>query len=64
MLGWPFHILLDFPFHSTEYFPTQIFWPVSDFVFNGTNWANFYIWLPDLAGLLVLFLWRRHQKLS
>ena len=35
MLAWPFHIILDFPFHSKEYFPTKIIWPVSDFSFDG-----------------------------
>ncbi|MAP61886.1 MAG: hypothetical protein CMF82_02925, partial [Candidatus Marinimicrobia bacterium] len=40
MLAWPFHILLDFPFHSKEYFPTPILWPISDYRFDGIPWSN------------------------
>ncbi|MDM8558445.1 hypothetical protein [Candidatus Parabeggiatoa sp. HSG14] len=58
MLGWPFHICLDFPFHSIQYFPTKLFWPFSDFAINGIPWNNLWIWFPNLAGIFVLFIWR------
>ena len=61
MLAWPFHIVLDFPFHSFKYFPTPIFWPLSDFKLDGIPWSHWYIWLPNVAGLIVLFYYRRRQ---
>jgi hypothetical protein len=62
MLAWPFHIMLDFPFHTKAYFPTQIFWPISDFSIDGIAWSNWYIWWPNVAGLVILFYCRRRQK--
>lgn len=58
MLGWPFHILLDFPFHTKAYFPTKLFYPITDFYFDGTPWSNPYIWFPNVAGIIILFIWR------
>lgn len=62
MLGWPFHILLDFPFHSVQYFPTPMFWPISDFKVDGIPWSHWYIWLPNVAGIVVLLLYRHRQR--
>ncbi len=48
MLAWPFHILLDFPFHAHAYFPTKLFWPISNFsltAFRGmSRGSGFPIW--------------------
>lgn len=62
MLAWPFHIVLDFPFHSFKYFPTPIFWPFSDFKIDGIPWSHWYIWLPNVAGLIILFYIRRKRR--
>jgi len=62
MLAWPFHIMLDWPFHSIAYFPTPIFWPVSDFSFDGIPWSTWYIWFPNVAGIVILLYYRRRQK--
>jgi hypothetical protein len=64
MLAWPFHICLDFPFHTARYFPTKIFWPLSDFHFDGISWGSPEVWFPNIAGLIVLFGWRflQHKK--
>ena len=64
MLAWPLHILLDFPFHTVEYFPTPIlfplgeFWPILDIRFDGISWSKSYIWFSNLAGLIILYLYR------
>jgi hypothetical protein len=63
MLGWPFHILLDFPFHSFKYFPTPMFWPISDFKVDGIPWSHWYIWFPNVAGIMLLFYYRKKQRL-
>ncbi|MFD0912153.1 hypothetical protein [Methylophilus luteus] len=62
MLGWPFHITLDFPFHSLEYFPTPMLWPLSDYKIDGIPWSNWYIWLPNVAGIILLLAYRQRQK--
>jgi hypothetical protein len=62
MLAWPFHIVLDFPFHSLRYFPTPIFWPFSDFVVDGIPWSSPQVWLPNVAGLVILLGYRYRQK--
>ena len=63
MLGWPFHILLDFPFHTKAYFPTKLFWPLSNITIDGIPWTHPAIWFPNLAGIIILFLlrWRLKQ---
>ena len=62
MLAWPLHIFLDLPFHSIDYFPTPIFWPISDFEFNGIPWSNKYIWFSNLAGIVLLYFYRYKTK--
>lgn len=63
MLAWVFHILLDIPTHSKAYFATRMFWPISDFAIDGISWATHpIIWLSNLAGLLLLFLWRAKRR--
>ena len=58
MLAWPLHILLDFPFHTADYFPTPILWPIIDVEFDGISWANPYIWFSNIAGLIILYIYR------
>ena len=58
MLAWPFHILLDFPFHSKEYFPTKLLYPLTDFSFDGIPWSNPEIWFPNISGIIILFIYR------
>ena len=64
MLAWPFHIVLDFPFHSQEYFPTKIIWPMSDFSFDGIPWSNPEVWFPNLAGLILLYIYRSSESFN
>jgi len=58
MLAWPFHIFLDFPFHSKEYFPTKLLYPLTDFSFDGIPWSNPEIWFPNISGIIILFIYR------
>lgn len=62
MLAWPFHILLDFPFHAQTYFPTKLFWPITDFSVNGIPWNEPWIWFPNLAGIIIILIYRRLQR--
>jgi hypothetical protein len=63
MLAWPFHIVLDFPFHAKTYFATPLFWPLSNFEIDGIPWSHWYIWLPNLAGLSLLLIYRHQNKM-
>jgi len=40
MLGWPLHIMMDFPFHTSNYFPTQFLWPITDYSISGISWSK------------------------
>ena len=59
MLAWPFHIMLDFFTHSIQYFPTPIFWPISDYRFDGIPWSNPYIMLLNIICIFLIFIYRR-----
>ena len=58
MLAWPFHIVLDFPFHTKDYFPTKLFWPLSNFYVDGIPWNIPEVWFPNIAGIFLLFIYR------
>ena len=58
MLAWPFHIVLDIPFHTKDFFPIQFLWPVSDIFFDGISWSSPYVILPNLAGIILLYVFR------
>ena len=62
MLAWPLHVILDFPFHSIEYFPTPILYPIHDYKFDGIPWSNPYIWFSNIAGIILLYIWRYKNK--
>ena len=61
-LAWPFHIVLDFPFHTKDFFPTKIIWPISDFSFDGISWMRAEVWFANLGLLALLFIYRYCQK--
>tara|TARA_B100000427_G_scaffold29513_1_gene21606 strand:- start:201 stop:686 length:486 start_codon:yes stop_codon:yes gene_type:complete len=58
MLAWPLHILLDLPFHTADFFPTPILWPILDVKFDGVSWANPYVWFSNVAGLVIIYIYR------
>ena len=58
MLAWPFHIVLDIPFHTKDFFPIQFLWPVSDIFFDGISWSSPYVILPNFAGIILLYVLR------
>ena len=59
MLAWPFHIILDFFTHSIEYFPTPIFWPISNYRFDGISWSNPYIMIINAVCIFLIFIYRK-----
>ena len=65
MLSWPFHIVLDFAFHTKELFPVKLFWPLTDFYIDGISWSHPDVWFSNEAGIIILFIyrWRTKQNL-
>ena len=65
MLSWPFHIVLDFAFHTKELFPVKLFWPLTDFYIDGISWSHPAVWFSNAAGIVILFIyrWRTKQNL-
>ncbi|MEL0100190.1 MAG: hypothetical protein VW862_00640 [Euryarchaeota archaeon] len=57
VLPWFFHILLDIPGHSIEFFPTPFLHPFSDFMFDGVRWSTWWFYFPQVA--LLLYIWWR-----
>jgi membrane-bound metal-dependent hydrolase YbcI (DUF457 family) len=55
ILGWPLHILMDLFTHSTKFFPTPIFWPISNFHINGIPWSEPIIYIPNVILLIILY---------
>lgn len=62
MLAWPLHIMLDFPFHTADFFPTPILWPIVDIRFDGIAWSDPYIWFSNIGGLIILYTYRQLYK--
>ncbi len=62
--GWLFHILIDIPTHSYQFYPTPFLWPVSGFKVYGISWGTpWFLILNYSAMILVYFLfWRRKKK--
>jgi len=59
MLAWPVHIILDLFTHSIEFFPTPIFWPLSNYRFDGIPWSNFYVYATNIILIFLIFFYRR-----
>ena len=57
MLAWGLHILVDIPTHSYRFFPTPFLWPISDLKVDGVGWGHPYIFFPNIALLILLYLW-------
>lgn len=61
--GWLLHILADIPTHTSRFFPTPVFWPVSNVTFSGFSWANPKFLLADyfLIALAFFLLFRKKR---
>lgn len=57
MIGWPIHITMDIFTHSKAFFPTPFLWPFSDYRFDGVPWSHWYILLPNVFILAILYLY-------
>lgn len=61
--GWIFHIILDIPTHSYQFYPTPFLWPVSEWKFDGFSWGTpWFLIFNYLAIILIYFLLRKKKK--
>ncbi|HKJ46713.1 MAG TPA: hypothetical protein VJ991_12860 [Balneolales bacterium] len=65
-LGIPYglHLLMDFPTH--ERFLTQLFFPISNWTFQGIRWSDPRIFIPNIILLLITYTmiwWYYHYRL-
>lgn len=62
LLGWPLHILMDIPSHTTRFYPTPFLWPVSDLRIDGIPWSTPWIMVANYGLLLVLYFALRSRR--
>ena len=63
LVGWLLHILADIPTHSYAFYPTPVFWPISDLKFSGFSWSHWWFVIPNYFVLgIVYFLLFRKKK--
>jgi len=55
--GWLLHIIIDIPTHTTRFFPTPIFWPISSFVIDGTSWGVWWFMLLNYSAIIGVYTW-------
>ena len=63
---WFFHILTDIPSHTLKFFPTPVFHPFSDLMFDGVRWSTPWFWFTNatlLAATWILILYKE-KKIS
>ena len=64
---WYLNILLDIPSHTLQFFPTPIFYPISDFGVDGTRWSTPIVLFTNVGALVLLWLYvlyRDHKAKS
>lgn len=62
MFAWPVHIIIDLFTHSIEFFPTPIFWPLSNYRFDGIPWSNIYVFMTNIILIFLIFFYRSKNK--
>ena len=60
--GWLFHILLDIPTHSYQFYPTPFLWPLSDWKFDGFSWATPWFLIINYFLIIVVYILLRKKK--
>jgi hypothetical protein len=65
--GWPLHIIIDIPTHTGAFFPTPIFWPLSDFYVSGISWGVPWFMAANYSALLIIYtylIWKVPRRLA
>ena len=56
-IPWYMNILLDIPSHTLQFFPTPVFYPISDFHIDGTRWSTPIVLFTNVGVLVVLWIY-------
>jgi len=56
LLAWPLHIIFDIVSHGREFFGTPIGWPLINYKFDGINWIEPVVLVPNWILLFGLYL--------
>lgn len=64
MFAWLVHILMDVPTHSYRFYPTPVFFPLSDWKFDGIAWSVPWFMVLNYSSLAVAFWALRKRRLA
>ena len=56
LLGWWMHLLLDVPTHSREYYAVTVFYPLTEWSFDGIAWTTPWVLAVNYAALAAAYL--------
>lgn len=62
LFGWLFHIIIDIPTHSYQFYPTPFLWPFSDWKFNGFSWGTPWFLILNYSAIIIVFWILRKKK--
>ncbi|MBK7140455.1 MAG: hypothetical protein IPH75_00065 [bacterium] len=55
LFGWLGHILVDIPTHTRAFFGTPIFWPISNYKFDGISWGERWFMRLNYGGIILMY---------
>ena len=64
LLGWWSHIVIDVFTHSAEYYPVQVFYPLSERGFDGLAWTTPWFLALNYVALGVAWCWLLYSSRS
>lgn len=64
LLGWWSHIIIDVFTHSADYYPSPVFYPITEHGFDGLAWNTQWFMLVNYGVLLAvgMLLWRAQKS--
>lgn len=61
--GWLLHVLIDIPTHSYQFYPTPLFWPVSQWKFlYGTSWVDGWFIIINYSAIVLVYIFVRRAE--
>jgi hypothetical protein len=57
LIGWWLHVALDIPTHSREYYAVTVFYPISNWSFDGLAWTHPGVLVANYLALAVAYAW-------
>lgn len=55
LLGWWLHVFMDIPSHSAEFYPVSIFYPISEWAFDGVAWNTPWLFAANYLALTLVY---------